>query len=153
MSTTPNIQLPTSWGSKTILMGPYGSGKTHSLRTLLDPRMKEILGHDLKIYAIFTEPSPMNVLQDILPKIHWTYRPPAMANWTTLQEIGKQLDTMSVSQLQGLSKGIPGAYNQFVDVLSPATISQTQPGAPTEISASSVPTLYSGLIPSPALTK
>jgi hypothetical protein len=117
MSAPGTIALPMDWGFKVCLLGPMGSGKTHSLQTLLDPQVKEILGHELEVFAIFTEPSPMNVLRPILPKIHWRYLPPATGDWKTLEEIGGKVNTLSNQQLQGLPKSQAGSYPQFVEVI------------------------------------
>ena len=62
-------------GPKIILLGDSGTGKTHSIRTLLDA--------GLTPFIIFTEPG-MESIGDILDQCHYTYIKPGVAGWDTL---------------------------------------------------------------------
>jgi hypothetical protein len=64
-------------GSKTILAGAIGSGKTHSLRTLVNT--------GLEVFAIFTEQKSLSVLGPVLDKIHWVHIPPNPVGWQKLK--------------------------------------------------------------------
>jgi hypothetical protein len=100
-------------GVKVFLCGPQGVGKTYSLRTLLDPSL------DLKVAAVFTEPSPQNVLRDILnhERFYWTYLPPYAPDWSTLIDVGKKLNLLTPADLQKM-KGVDQASStQLLDFL------------------------------------
>lgn len=97
-------------GVNVLLMGAPGSGKTHSIRTLVDA--------GLEVFVLFTEPG-MEVLGDTDPeKVHWHYIPPAQAGWDSMIKNAKsvqQFDNAALQKMPGMNKQ---AYGQFIDVLN-----------------------------------
>jgi hypothetical protein len=91
-------------------MGAPGTGKTHSIRTLVDA--------GLEVFVLFTEPG-MEVLGDTDPdKVHWHYVPPADVGFDTFIKNAKavnQFDAAALQKMPGMNKQ---AYSQFIDVLN-----------------------------------
>ena len=92
-------------GPKIILMGDSGTGKTHSIRTLLDAGVTP--------FVIFTEPG-MEVLGDVLDKIHHTYIPPAQVGWEGLANIGKMINTLDYD---GVAKMRDSNKTKYIELL------------------------------------
>ena len=95
-------------GSKTILAGPIGSGKTYSIRTLCNA--------GLEVFCVFTEQKSLSVLGPYLDTIHWCYIPPSTLGWDKLRESAKRAITLSS---EGRAKILEprGQYNAFHKVL------------------------------------
>lgn len=104
-------QPTTIFGPKVLLIGPIGTGKTHSIRTLLDA--------GLDVYGIFTEQSPLQVLADTDPaRLHWRYIPPAAAGWSSLMDMAKKVNTLSYKMLCGLPDIGKDKFTQYFDVIN-----------------------------------
>ncbi|TXH17942.1 MAG: hypothetical protein E6R03_03105 [Hyphomicrobiaceae bacterium] len=107
MNAVVQTELP---GIKVLAYGPPGSGKTHSLRTLLDA--------GLEVFCIFTEPG-MEVLSDTDPaKLHWNYIAPANPGWDAMIDNAKkitQFDAASLQKMPGMNKD---KYQQFMGLLN-----------------------------------
>ena len=107
---TPSSSLP---GSKLLLVGDAGTGKTTSIASWL--------AAGITPFCIFTEPS-FEVLGDqkwdnALSKMHWVYLPPASSPWTDLIDSAKKINTMSFKQLCQLDDINKRSYHQFIDFL------------------------------------
>jgi hypothetical protein len=85
-----------------LLVGPVGSGKTHSLRTLVEDCGKEV-------FIIGTEPGvdtvlKGNVKQGIKPlpedSYHLSYITPAKTDWKILSDNAKLLNLSELGTLQ-----------------------------------------------------
>lgn len=101
----PNIP-----GIKVMLIGGSGSGKTTSIRTLVDA--------GLEVFVLFTEPG-MEVLADISPdKLHWKYIPPAAPDWADMLDSATKINTMSLKMLSDMSDINKRKYTEFMDVLT-----------------------------------
>jgi hypothetical protein len=89
MNSPSRIIIP---GPKELLVGGSGSGKTHSIRTIVEAGMK--------VAAIFTEPG-QEVLADIpcSDGFHFTYIPPSAPDWEVLLDVAKKINTMSMEML------------------------------------------------------
>lgn len=105
---TSNIPLAVP-GPKILLIGGTGSGKTHSVRTLVEA--------GLEVFVLFTEPG-MEVLADIPPdKLHWHYLPPASPDWGDMLQSAKMINTMSLKALAGMEDINKRKYAGFLDML------------------------------------
>lgn len=103
---SPDIIAP-----KVLLMGPQGTGKTTSLRTLLHVQPK------IEVFGIITEPLTLEVLADILPQIHYKLIVPYAPDWSVLADVGRKVNTMSNEALQKM-KGIEQTkFTQWLDII------------------------------------
>ena len=76
-------------GPKVMLLGPSGTGKTHSLRTLIDCGITP--------FVLFTEQG-MDICGDLPPdKFHWHYIRPTGTPWSTLTATAKMINQLSFS--------------------------------------------------------
>jgi hypothetical protein len=113
MSAPPAAGTKSPPGTKNLLMGPPGSGKTHALRTLLDCHP------NLKIHCIFTEPSGMTILGDTPPeRFHWQYVQPSKPSISALIEQATALNTFTQQALQGMANVNPQNYKQYIELLA-----------------------------------
>jgi len=102
MSTTP--------GLNTLLLGESGSGKTHSLRTLIDA--------GLELFVIQLEPGG-TVLADLPEgKYHYHYISPATASWESMADSANKINTLSMKGLANLEGINKRDYNQFAQVIT-----------------------------------
>jgi hypothetical protein len=102
-----NSNLP---GVNVLLMGPTGSGKTYSIRTLIEAGITP--------FVIATEPGIQDTLGDIPPdKLHWHYVGPATVPWKTLIDTANKINKLSY---EGLTKAVmsKNAYTQWIDFLT-----------------------------------
>ena len=94
---------------KIILMGPSGTGKTHSIRTLVDAGITP--------FVIFTEPG-MEVLSDIpKEKLHWKYIPAGAGSILELKDIADKVNKFSFEALTKMTDANRSKYNQFENFL------------------------------------
>lgn len=75
-----------------LLMGPTGTGKTHSIRTIVDA--------GLETFVIFTEPG-MDTLHDVPCEkgLHWAYVPPASPDVNALDQMFQRVATLDYKAL------------------------------------------------------
>jgi hypothetical protein len=105
MNTTAKIP-----GPKVLLVGATGTGKTHSIRTLVDA--------GLEVFVVFTEPG-MEVLSDIPPeKLHWHYIPPAGPDWSSMIDSAKKINTLSLKSLAEMPDINKRQYTEFLSLLT-----------------------------------
>ena len=107
-------------GLKVILMGPPGSGKTHSIRTLIEA--------DLEVFCVLTEPNAINTLTNLRGAsdkykkalddntIHWRFIPPALATWDSLAKSAKKLSMFDLGTLQKETAVDKREYTQILEV-------------------------------------
>lgn len=87
------INTPEAAGSRVLLQGDPGTGKTHSIRTLVEA--------GLETFVLFTEDG-RETLEDIpADKLHWSYVHGRDVSWKELQETAKQIANTT---LEGLTK-------------------------------------------------
>lgn len=100
-------QLP---GIKVLLIGGSGTGKTTSLKTLIDA--------GLRPFCLFTEPG-YDVLGEIpADKLHWKYVPPISGDLAMLERSMKQVSVMTPGQLQAGNDMTRATQNQFLPILA-----------------------------------
>ncbi len=95
-------------GPKVILMGDSGTGKTHSIRTLLDSGITP--------FIIFTEPG-METLGDVLDKCHYRYIPPAQMGWEGLAKIGKMVNDLTYDGIAKMTDANKRKYTEMLQVI------------------------------------
>ena len=97
-------------GTKVVLMGESGSGKTTAIKTLLSiPGIK-------RVAVLFTEPG-QEVLGDVEKgKLFWRYIKPANADWDTAISDLKKINTLSFEALTKMSDMNKRKYGQFITV-------------------------------------
>ena len=112
-------------GLKIILMGPPGTGKTHSIRTLIDA--------DMEVFCILTEPNAINTLTNMTGasdkykasitngKLHWKFIPPADAGWESMKKSATLISLYDLGTLQGQASSDKRDYMQFIEILSQCT--------------------------------
>lgn len=107
---TPSTDSTAIPGPKVLLLGGPGSGKTYSLRTLLDiPGVEHVS-------VVFTEPG-MEVLGDLpASKVSWHYIKPATASWDTMLSQGKKINALSFEALAKMSDMDKRQYTQMLDL-------------------------------------
>lgn len=96
-------------GIKVLLEGGSGTGKTYSLRTLLDAGLTPL--------CLFTENS-FDVLGDTDPKrFHWRYIPPSKGGLPTLIENAQKIAVMGPEQLQKINDTSRSKTNTWMEML------------------------------------
>lgn len=104
-----NTEIKQIPGVNVLLMGASGTGKTHSLRTLVDS--------GLEVFVLFTEPG-MEVLADIpSDKLHWHYIPPSSPDWSDMIDSASKINKLSLKSLSEMSDINKSKYTEFLDVL------------------------------------
>jgi hypothetical protein len=95
-------------GPKVLLLGGTGTGKTYSIRTLVEA--------GLEVFVLFTEPG-MEGLADIpSDKLHWHYIPPASPDWADLIDSAEKINNLSFKTLAGLEDINKRKYTGLMDV-------------------------------------
>jgi len=93
---------------KVLLLGGIGSGKTHSLRTLLDA--------GLEVFLLKVEPS--EVLDDIKSeKFHCHYIAPASVPWNVMLSHAKMINSLSYKALTNVDDINKRSHDQFLRVI------------------------------------
>lgn len=104
-------------GTKTLLIGAPGSGKTTSLTTFIEA--------GLELFVLITDPGGEEALLDAMErkglpidKLHWHYVAAASPSWNTLI---KMADTIKVLDYKGLTEIKAGIekkdYQQFLELI------------------------------------
>lgn len=110
---TGNSALP---GLKVMLEGGTGTGKTHSVLSLIEKGITP--------FIIFTEPG-MSTIQRGLAEygysqdsVKWCYVSAASQSWEAMKDMGGKINQMSFKALSALEDGKKAQYRQFLDVYS-----------------------------------
>lgn len=97
-------------GFNLLLLGSTGTGKTYSIRTLVE--------QGITPFCVFTEPG-FEVLGDLpADKLHWHYIKPADQAWAAMIDSAKKINTFSFESLTKLSDINRKDYGQFIDLLT-----------------------------------
>jgi len=105
-------------GTKTLLIGPPGSGKTTSLVTCIEA--------GLDLFVLGTDPGFEESLLDAMErknlpieKLHYHYVAPATAPWSALINSAQQINGFDYETLTKLKSGISkSSYTQFIELLT-----------------------------------
>ena len=95
-------------GPKIILLGDSGTGKTYSIKTILDA--------GLTPFIIFTEPG-METLGDTLDKCHYKYIPPAQGSWDALMATAKMVNVLPYDGIAKMIDANKSKYNEFLKII------------------------------------
>lgn len=96
-------------GTKTLLLGGSGAGKTSALRTYLD------LG--LEVFGLFTEPG-FEVVGDVPDsKLHWRYVQPGTSDWSAMIDTGQKINTLSFKSISEMGDINKQKFGQYLEVL------------------------------------
>lgn len=97
-------------GLNILLLGESGSGKTYSLRTLVDA--------GLELFVLQTEPGG-TVLEDLpKDKYHAHYISPATASWDAMKDSATKINTLSMKALAGMDGINKREYAQWIEVIA-----------------------------------
>ena len=103
--------MTSTLGSRTLLIGASGSGKTTALGTLIKS--------GVETFCIFTDPN-FHVLKQFSCKdgFHYQYIAPGDMSFDALLAAATQVSKMTVEKLAELKSSDKGNYTQFLDVIS-----------------------------------
>ena len=112
------VKTSHNFGTKTLLAGPPGSGKTTSLVTAIKAGLKLAVivtdpgGEESLLEAMERENLPMD-------KLHYAYVAAAAPSWDALSDMGKKINLMSYKDLTELKMGIAKqGHHQFLDLIN-----------------------------------
>ena len=97
-------------GSNTLLVGPTGSGKTHSIRTFIEAGITP--------FVLFTEPGIRTLSDCGCDKLHYKYVAPATPDWNDMLDNARKINTMSFKALTQLGDMQKQKYGQFLEVIT-----------------------------------
>lgn len=105
-------------GTKTLLIGPPGAGKTWCLPTLIEA--------GLELFVIITDPGGEEALLDSmdahdlpLDNLHWKYISSASPSWDTLYKMGGKINTMTYEAITKIKTGIEKQdYQQYMQLIA-----------------------------------
>lgn len=99
-------------GPKILLMGDSGTGKSQSIKTLINAGITP--------FVIATEQNCLQVLKD-LPENSWHYKfvsPQPEQGWSQIKDMVTKINQLSYENLTKVSDPFKGANNKFIDVIS-----------------------------------
>lgn len=96
-------------GINTLLVGETGTGKTHSLKTLIDAGVTP--------FVLFTEQGIRTLADIACDKLHYKYVPPAATSWDDMISTAKKINTMSFEQLSKLKDIDKRKFGQWLDMV------------------------------------
>jgi len=99
-------------GVKVLLMGESGTGKTHSVASLIEAGITP--------FVIFTEPGMTTLARLNIPedKCHWHYISTATQGWDAMEKMASNINKMSYNALSKLDDANKTKYDQFLQVIS-----------------------------------
>lgn len=104
-------------GVNVLLMGPAGTGKTHSIGTLVDT--------GLEVFYLALEPGLESLLgyyrdngKEIPPNLHWHFLKPPKAGFGELVDAATKINQLSLESLAKMQDPNRGKHNQFIELLN-----------------------------------
>ena len=95
-----------------LLMGPIGTGKTHSCRTLIEGELVR------KLFILSVEPGIHTIMGDMpTDRVHWQYIAPASTDWDTMIKNAELVNRYGPEQLQKMQWPNKQEYGQFIEVI------------------------------------
>lgn len=109
-------QVSTLAGVNTLLMGPAGTGKTHSIGTLVDA--------GVEVFYLGLEPGLESLLgywkdkgKEIPENLHWHSLEAPKASFLELMDAANKINTMQLDTLAKLQDPNRSKHNQFIKML------------------------------------
>ena len=104
-------------GTKTLLEGAPGSGKTTALITMIEA--------GLELFVVITDPGGEEALLDAMArrklpieKLHWHYVASASPSWQTLMKMSTLITALGYKALSEIKTGVEKQdYQQFMEIL------------------------------------
>ena len=103
-------------GVNVLLMGPAGTGKTHSIGTLVDT--------GIEVFYLGLEPGLESLLgyyrdkqKEIPPNLHWHQLQAPKARFLELMDSAQKINTMALESLAKMSDPNRSKHNQFIKLL------------------------------------
>ncbi len=103
-------------GTNVLLMGPAGTGKTHSIGTLVDA--------GVEVFYMGLEPGLESLLgyftdrgKPIPPNLHWHQLEAPKASFMELLDASNKINTMALDSLAKMSDPHRSKHNQFIKML------------------------------------
>lgn len=103
-------------GFKVTLMGPAGTGKTHSIGTLVDSGME--------VFYLALEPGLESLLgyykdkgKPVPDNLHWHTLAAPKASFTEMMDAATKINTLSLESLAKMADPNRGKHNQFITLL------------------------------------
>ncbi|MGH2638455.1 MAG: AAA family ATPase [Rhabdochlamydiaceae bacterium] len=98
--------------SNILLFGPVGTGKTTSIRTIIENCNRDI-------FITSLEPGIETILGETDPfRVHWHYVPPAKISWEMMGKILRQASMLQIDQIIKSPIPFKSEFTQFLDVYS-----------------------------------
>lgn len=125
---TPQATAPTSQpasaisksslpGVNVMLMGPAGTGKTHSIGTLVDSGVEVFyLGLESGLESLFGYYTDQG--KPIPDRLHWHTVAPPNASFTEMIDAANKINQFSLDALAKMTDPNKGKHNQFVSLLN-----------------------------------
>lgn len=103
-------------GVNVLLMGPAGTGKTHSIGTLVDA--------GVEVFYLGLEPGLESLLgyftdkgKPVPPNLHWHSLDAPKSSFSDMIENAKKINTMALDSLAKMSDPNRNKHNQFISLL------------------------------------
>lgn len=111
------LPKPTSLaGPNVLLMGPAGTGKTHSIGTLADAGVEVFyLGLEQGLESLLGYWTDRGL--EVSPNVHWHILERAQASWLEMKDAALKVNTLSLDSLSKMQDMNRQKHNQFIKIL------------------------------------
>lgn len=111
------LPKPTSLaGPNVLLMGPAGTGKTHSIGTLADAGVEVFyLGLEQGLESLLGYWTDRGL--EVPPNVHWHILERAQASWLEMKDAALKVNTLSLDSLSKMQDMNRQKHNQFIKIL------------------------------------